>query len=222
VGKGRARRVFLSHTSELRMYPTGRSFIAAAEEAVSRTKNSILDMEYFAARDGKPADVCRKKVADAEIFVAIAGFRYGAIVCDATDQSYVQLEFDAATQAEIPRLSFLLGEETEGPRALLHDEEFGARQSTFRRYLQKVGVTATVTSPEALAKEMMHALFELQDEDGLEQAAISKTKSTDDQPVLSARIPTKSGVMDLTFFNPIDPGSVAQLLLQLSEGSRDD
>jgi Domain of unknown function (DUF4062) len=135
----RTRRVFLSHTSELREFPVERSFVTAAGQAATRARDAVTNMEYFVTRDNKPADYCRQQVEQADVYVGIIGFRYGSQVRDQPEVSYTELEFAAATEAALPRLVFLLDEDALVPipvgRLLDRNPELQARQWAFRERL---------------------------------------------------------------------------------------
>src|ERR1041385_7086974 len=156
-------RVFLSHTSDLRQYPLGRSFVAAAEAAVIRAGHAITDMAYFAARDQKPADYCSSMVARAHVYVGIVGHRYGAVVRGRGELSYTELEFETATELGLVRLLFLIPDPLPWDHASSQSPELYARQAAFRARLLEAGLTtAWIASPTDLEIGLHQSLVQLQ------------------------------------------------------------
>ena len=158
----RPRRVFLSHTEELRRFPAGESFVSAAERAVARAGDAVVDMAYFSAREDKPAAYCRERVQEADVYLGLLGFRYGSSVPDRPECSYVELEYDAAEELGLPRLVFQLSEEPTVPlpATVFVDAEGAERQSRFRQRVRE-RTTATFGSPAQLEMLVYQALVEL-------------------------------------------------------------
>src|SRR5215831_2932256 len=162
----RTRLVFLSHTSDLRTFPRKRSYVVAAEAAVARAGDAVIDMAYFTARDSRPADYCRQMVARADVYAGIIGPSYGSPVQDRPELSYTELEFEAAGQRGLPRLIFLVAGRSVG----------SGRQAAFRRRLLESGLTVcTVDSPAELELRLYQALVELPHADvgGSRSASVS-------------------------------------------------
>jgi hypothetical protein len=65
--------VFVSHTSDMAAVPVGRSFVQAVLDAVARAGMAPVDMRYFAARKGQPADYCQQRVHDSDIYIVVVG-----------------------------------------------------------------------------------------------------------------------------------------------------
>ena len=158
-------RVFVSHTSELRDYPPGNSYVAAVKGAISAVGHVIVDMADFPAADLPAAELCAERVRGCEVYVGVLGTRYGSPVRDRPGVSYTELEFETATEAGLDRLVFLLdtdATEVGIPPSKLIDLEFGMRQEALRRRVQDSGlVTQTFTDPATLGQLVERSLREL-------------------------------------------------------------
>jgi len=164
---GIAQRVFLSYTSELSAASAhGRSFVSAAQEAVTRAGCVVVDMSHFTSRSDPPAAICREALATCDAYAGLIGLRYGSSVPDQPDVSYMEFEFDIATEAGLKRLVFLLDENADDLRispARLYDTERDGwfRQQRFRERLRNAELTTyTFSSPDRLELLLFQALWE--------------------------------------------------------------
>ncbi len=120
-------RIFISHTSELDRHPARLPFVVAAKRAITDSGHVAVDMSGFEPEDDDPAEMCRRRVEDCEIYLGIIGFRYGSPVRGREDVLYTELEFDTATELGLERLVFLLDEKrTIGTHEWLADVAYGA------------------------------------------------------------------------------------------------
>ena len=158
-------RVFVSHTSELREFPAGRSYVAAVERAIAACGHVIVDMADFPAADLTTAELCAERVRGCDVYVGLLGTRYGSPVRGKPEVSYTELEFKTATEAGLPRLVFLLdtgAAEVGIPPSRLIDLEFGALQEAFRCRVRGSGlVTQAFADPATLGQLVERSLREL-------------------------------------------------------------
>lgn len=162
AGRPQPRRVFLSHSAELRGQPEPRSFVAAVEAAVSRAGDVMVDTAC-SADDPQPSTALdRDRVAAADVYLLLAGFRYGCPVRGRPELSYTEHELRVASERGMPRLVFLLSDRVQGSSALFVDPRYGDRQVGFRQRLRDAGVaTADVHSPAHAETVIYDALTKL-------------------------------------------------------------
>src|SRR5512145_1732675 len=171
------KKVFLSHTAEFEDYPPGRSFVDAAMNAVNAAGHQAEDMRNFPARSASAASVCIERVKEHDIYIGIIGFRYGSPVADRSEVSYTELEFQAATDAGLPRLIFMLDKDAGVTPAFVIDLEYGTRQKLFRERLMHSGLTVRFfKSVDELEAQIQTALqFELGVPRGIRASALTVT-----------------------------------------------
>src|SRR6516164_6462204 len=66
-------RVFVSHTSELRDFPRGMSYVAAVERAISAAGYVVVNMADFPTADRPAAQVCAERVRGCDVYVGVLG-----------------------------------------------------------------------------------------------------------------------------------------------------
>ncbi|MFM7640007.1 MAG: DUF4062 domain-containing protein [Cyanobium sp.] len=160
-------RIFLSHTSELRLYPKDGSYIDKAEEGVIAAGHVPIDMKHFPAVDEPAAAYDSRRVEECEVYVGIYGLRWGTPVLGQPTISCTEQEFDHATAYGLTRLIFTIdttSTELGLPPDALLDPEHGQRQQAFLQRVRNSGlIVKPFRNPEDLKALVERSLRELAD-----------------------------------------------------------
>ncbi len=183
--------MFLSYTSEFREFPPERSFVTAATDAVARAGAIVRTMDLAPREGTSAADQVSREVLESDLYVGLLGFRYGSAVRDRPELSYMELEFDAATKAGLPRLIFLLDELAEVPFQFF-DPVHQDRQEAFRHRVLDSAAVGTFRSPEQLEMALYQALVESRT---LEAASVGASEG-EAEPSLQVADPSQQMVGD--------------------------
>ncbi len=88
----------------------------ALEEEIHKLQDLFVGMEFFGSTPDKPADYCREKAKEADLYVGLFGQVYGSID-QVSDLSFTQLEYDAAYESRIPSLIYFKVDDSSKPIA---------------------------------------------------------------------------------------------------------
>ena len=160
--------VFISHTSEFAEYPVEQSYIRRVEEWVLRAKHNPHHMKLFPAV-AEPASIFDvNEVRDSDVYVGIHGMRWGSPLPDQPEMSHVEQEYETAKRIGIPRLLFLLDENSSEhclPEEKPMDAMYAERQKTFRERLKTEdgNIISSFSSPDDLKAKLYHGLKVLEE-----------------------------------------------------------
>lgn len=147
------KRVFLSSTVG------GLSrFRDAAAQAIDRLDQyKCVRMETFPASQERPIDLCLRRLSQCDIYVAIVGHSYGTYV-PGLNQSYTEMEYEAAVNNKIPALVFMASEDLPIAANEIDDDVKRERQRAFRDRVSNAHVGERFTTEAELSVAVIAAL----------------------------------------------------------------
>ncbi len=117
-------------------------------------------MEDFGPRDGTAVLVDAKEVAESDIFVGLIGHLHGGHP-EGDERSFTEREYEAAVQADKPRLMLLATEDFPVPFNLRESDTAYERQREFRKRVGRERVVEFFKDPQVLATSVVAALHRL-------------------------------------------------------------
>lgn len=144
--------VFVSSTSEDLV-----AYREAVRDVILAFKLSPEMMELFSAINENAVKVCLDKVSQCEVYIGIFAHRYG-FCPKGSEISITEMEFNKASELQIPRFCFLVDESIEWPVKYVEGDPGKTKLVTLKNRINSTLVRRTFTSPEHLALEVAKAL----------------------------------------------------------------
>jgi len=131
------------------------------ESVIEKLKSAsgiINAQEFFGARDQKPIETCLEEVEKSDVFIMFIGWRFGSIE-EEKNKSFVELEYEKATELGIPKFIFFMDENTPvSPKYVSkHNDEI--LLSEFKKRVLKDNTVDHFTTKEDLASKIMGSLL---------------------------------------------------------------
>lgn len=150
-----------------------------------------IRMEDFGARDSTPDEFCREQTVACNVFVGVVGHLFGSSP-PGSDESFTELEYNAATKAARPRLIFLATDDFPLSASLRETDDMSLKQKAFRNRVSAERIRAPFHSPQELALAVVTALRNWERESTAEQPKSADTGSREDPEKIIARLNTQS------------------------------
>jgi hypothetical protein len=201
------RTVFLSSTArDLAEYRD-----AASARLSGMDGYKCIRMEDFGARDGQAAEFCRQKVAECDLVVFVIGHLWGS--CPPGDErSYTEIEYDAAVEAQLPRLVFVAPDSFPLRADLIEGDAERAKQRAFRQRVSTDRVRDELTSPAELSGQLVNAIRNWERQNAHESIVLDTQRARQGFSALQELMHQRTAVRDAVLQYRNDLGAVAERL----------
>jgi hypothetical protein len=143
-------RVFISST-----FQDLEEYRLAVQQGIRQLGLVDISMEHFGARDERPKVECIRIIkGESDFFVGIYAHRYGYIPND-DNISIIQTEYQAASEAKIPKLIYVIDNAFPWPPLLIDDGEPKNKLQEFKKYLYSEHIYKKFTNKDNLTASVV-------------------------------------------------------------------
>src|SRR4051794_23924152 len=144
-------------------YQDLRDYRRAVDETLRRMGHDVIGMERYVAEESTPLARCLADVRSADVYLVIVAWRYGHRPDDPanpTKLSITELEYEAAVDAGIPVLAFLLDPDASWPPSSFDalGPDGGESIVAFRARLGARHLAGIFLTPDSVASQAAAAI----------------------------------------------------------------